>query len=235
MEVLTEAEKMTSVHADSNSARFIVIDDDPLNNTICRLTIKKALGEAEVKTFTDPVQGLEYIDQEYSTPEKKATYTVLFLDINMPIMDGFQFAEEFQKTCPKIYEKIRIVLSQEDYMPAVDKSLKQFSKQAVIPGFRKGMVPAGVVRKMYGQSIFSDEVLRVAGTKLEEHLIASKAEIFARPIPAESQAQLQFDIQNPGEYTFEFEIGTKPLFELHLLQGAETMPMYKVTITDEMV
>ena len=110
MEVLTEAEKMTSVHADSNSARFIVIDDDPLNNTICRLTIKKALGEAEVKTFTDPVQGLEYIDQEYSTPEKKATYTVLFLDINMPIMNGWEFLEKYEHLSPMVKESIKVYI-----------------------------------------------------------------------------------------------------------------------------
>lgn len=133
------------------------------------------------------------------------------------------------------HEKITIKLSKEDYLPEIDKALKQYSKQAVIPGFRKGNVPLGVIRKMYGQSVFSDEVLRVAGTKLEEHLIANKAEIFARPIPAESQAQFRFDINDPQEYTFEFEIGTRPEFTMPLLSGSETMPLHKVIVNDEMV
>jgi trigger factor len=80
------------------------------------------------------------------------------------------------------HEKISISLSKEDYMPSVDKAIKQYSKNASIPGFRKGMVPQGLIRKMYGQSVFADEVMRVAGTKLEEHLIENKAEIFARPL-----------------------------------------------------
>ena len=133
------------------------------------------------------------------------------------------------------HEKITVTLSKEDYLPAVDKALKSYSKKAAIPGFRAGMVPIGVIRKMYGQSVFSDEVLRVAGTKLEEHLISNKAEIFARPIPAESQSQVQFDINNPGDFTFEFEIGTRPDFQIPFLSGSETVPFYKVIVSDEMV
>lgn len=133
------------------------------------------------------------------------------------------------------HEKIKVTLSKEDYLPSIDKALKNYSKNVAIPGFRKGMVPVGVIRKMYGQSVFTDEVLRIAGTKLEEHLIANKAEIFARPIPSESQSQLKFDINNPIEYTFEFEIGTRPEFSIPLLSGSETMPFHKIEVSDEML
>ena len=80
------------------------------------------------------------------------------------------------------HEKITIQLVKEDYLPSVQKSLKKISKDAAIPGFRKGMVPIGHVKKLYGQSVFTDEILKVAGAKLEEHLVQTKAEIFARPI-----------------------------------------------------
>ncbi len=93
----------------NNSARFIVIDDDPLNNTICRLTIKKALGTVEVITFTDPQQGLQYIDDQYSNTSGDDAGTVLFLDINMPIMNGWEFLEKYEclnnsvKSAIKVY------------------------------------------------------------------------------------------------------------------------------------
>lgn len=93
----------------NSSARFIVIDDDPLNNTICRLTIKKALGSVEVITFTDPQQGLQYIDENYSRPPGEDGETVLFLDINMPIMNGWEFLEKYEclnnvaKSAIKVY------------------------------------------------------------------------------------------------------------------------------------
>ena len=131
--------------------------------------------------------------------------------------------------------KIIVQLTKEDYLPAVDKALKTYSKKAAVPGFRAGMVPLGIIRKMYGQSVFSDEVLRVAGAKLEEHLISSKAEIFARPIPAESQRQLSFDVNNPQDYSFEFEIGTRPHFTIPLLSGSATVPLHKVIVSDDML
>lgn len=133
------------------------------------------------------------------------------------------------------HEKISISLSKEDYMPSVDKAIKQYSKNASIPGFRKGMVPQGLIRKMYGQSVFADEVMRVAGTKLEEHLIENKAEIFARPLPVASQDKLEFDINTPKDFVFEFEIGTKPVFNIPIIEQKQTVDLYKVIVTHEML
>lgn len=133
------------------------------------------------------------------------------------------------------HEKITINITQEDYLPEVDKALKKISKTASIPGFRKGMVPLGHIKKVYGQSVFADEILRVAGEKLENHLTESKVEIFARPIPAATQESYQFDSQNPQDYQFEFEIGTKPPISIPFLNSSSTMPLYKVSIHDAML
>jgi trigger factor len=133
------------------------------------------------------------------------------------------------------HEKITVKLQVEDYMPSFEKALKQYAKNANIPGFRKGMVPAGLVKKQYGQSVFSDEVMRVASASLEKHLIDNKAEIFAQPIPAASQENVKFDYNNPVEFTFEFEVGTKPAFTIPLLSGSETIPFHKIIVSDEML
>ena len=107
--VLTE-ENTLSVKDMSNSARFIVIDDDPLNNTICRLTIKKALGVVDVVTFTDPAQGLQYIDTEYSNPSDEELSTVLFLDINMPVMNGWEFLEKYENLNSSVKKNIKVYI-----------------------------------------------------------------------------------------------------------------------------
>lgn len=133
------------------------------------------------------------------------------------------------------HDKITVVLTKDDYQPQIDKALKSYSKNANIPGFRKGMVPVGMVKKMYGQSIFADEVLRIAGTKLEEFLMNEKVEIFARPIPAESQQNLKFDINKPEDYIFEFEIGTKPQFSIPLIESKKTFPLHKVIVSHDML
>lgn len=109
MEVFTEpTDKIHGVM--SNSARFIVIDDDPLNNTICRLTIKKALGGVDVRTFTDATEGLKYIDTEYSAPDINNASTVLFLDINMPIMNGWEFLEQYECLNPNVKSNIKVYI-----------------------------------------------------------------------------------------------------------------------------
>src|SRR6202000_618324 len=57
-------------------------------------------------------------------------------------------------------DKIIVNVSKGDYLPSFEKTLKQYGKQANIPGFRKGMVPAGLIKKMYGNSVFTEEVLK---------------------------------------------------------------------------
>ena len=140
-----------------------------------------------------------------------------------------------QQNIGKYHEKITVVLTKDDYYPAFEKSLKAYAKNANIPGFRKGMVPAGMIKKQYGPSIFADEVMRVAGTELEKFLIDTKAEIFARPLPAMSNNTLNLDMQTPGDYTFEFEIGTRPEFTLDLLDGKTAFDTYKISVTDDLL
>ena len=98
-----------STEADmSNFTRFIVIDDDPLNNTICKLSIKKALGSnVEIVTFTDPKVGFDYISNEFARQEEAAP-AILFLDLNMPIMTGWEFLEHYEQLAAIIKQRIRI-------------------------------------------------------------------------------------------------------------------------------
>jgi trigger factor len=133
------------------------------------------------------------------------------------------------------HEKITVQIEKNDYLPDFEKSLKNYSKNIQLQGFRKGMVPLGMVKKMHGAAIFQDEIVKLAGNKLEQYLIEQKKEIFARPLPAESQAMPTFDMNNPTDYTFEFEVAIRPDFLIHQLDNNHTMPLYKVTVTDKMV
>jgi trigger factor len=130
-------------------------------------------------------------------------------------------------------EKLTLKLEKTDYLPTFEKSLKDYSKKANIPGFRKGMVPAGLIKKMYGPSLFTDEVLRSVDRELIKYLEEEKLDIFAQPLPVEMDIR-QLDVNNPADYTFHFEIGMKPDFQLADLSKAK-MTRYKVKITDEMI
>ena len=82
-----------------------------------------------------------------------------------------------------LHEKINVTINKEDYLPFFEKSLKEYSKKANIPGFRKGMVPAGLIKKMYGSSLFTDEVLKVVDKEVYTYLQNEKLDIFAQPLP----------------------------------------------------
>jgi trigger factor len=130
-------------------------------------------------------------------------------------------------------DKLTLKLEKTDYLPVFEKSLKDYSKKANIPGFRKGMVPAGLIKKMYGASLFTDEVLRSVDRELINYLETEKLDIFAQPLPIELDIH-QLDVNNPADYTFHFEVGMKPEFKLADLSKAG-MIRYKVIVTDEMI
>ncbi|TXI34472.1 MAG: trigger factor [Niabella sp.] len=132
-----------------------------------------------------------------------------------------------------LHEKISVKIEKADYFPSFEKSLKEYSKKASIQGFRPGKVPAGLIKKMYGPSLFTDEVLKTVDKELIDYLQNEKAEIFAQPLPLETD-MAKLDVNNPVEYTFDFEIGRKPEFSLTDLATAD-ITAYNIDITEEMV
>ena len=129
-------------------------------------------------------------------------------------------------------DKLTVKLSKEDYYGNFEKNLKQYAKTANIPGFRKGMVPVGMVKKMYGQGVFQDEVLKTVEAEMNKYLNTEKLDIFAQPIPLENEGS-KLDMNNPGDVDFAFEVGLKPEFSVDATQIKVTK--YNVIVTDAMV
>ncbi|MBS1493732.1 MAG: response regulator [Bacteroidetes bacterium] len=92
---------------DSN-LNFILVDDDGINNTLCRAVITKVFEGANVKAFQIPEEALAYIQDNYAS--KEDFFTTLFLDINMPSMTGWEFIEEFNKFPDKIKKQFTIYM-----------------------------------------------------------------------------------------------------------------------------
>ena len=131
-------------------------------------------------------------------------------------------------------DKITVKVEKEDYLSSFEKTLKTYSKNANIPGFRKGMVPTGMIKKMHGQAVFTDEVLKTVEKELTSYMENEKLEIFAQPLPLSETDPRQINMNNPTEYAFAFEVGLKPEFEVADL-SKQSIKQYKVTITDEMI
>ncbi len=129
-------------------------------------------------------------------------------------------------------DKITVKLSKEDYFPAFEQSLKKYAKTANIPGFRKGMVPAGMIKKMHGPSVYSDEILKTVEKELNGYMSKEELDIFAQPLPLESDVR-SLDMNNPADYSFAFEVGLKPAVDINVNELQVTN--HRVEITDAMV
>lgn len=105
---------------------FILIDDDPASNMICSAVIKKVFTNANVISFLRPDEALIFIEKECVKPE--CSRSVLFLDINMPALSGWEFLEEFKNFNTEIKKKIKIFMltssvAESDKVRAVDNNL----------------------------------------------------------------------------------------------------------------
>ena len=87
--------------------RFIIIDNDPVNNLLCGLAIKDAAVEATILDFTNPLKAFEYIET-YNESDNRLN--ILLLDINMPIWSGWDFADHFEKLDETIKKHFRIYM-----------------------------------------------------------------------------------------------------------------------------
>ncbi len=93
----------------NDTSQFILIDDDPINNMICELTIEIIHGKSDIKSFVNPEMGFKYIQTEHHG-KKDDHNTILLLDLNMPVMSGWEFLERFDNLSKVIKNSINIYI-----------------------------------------------------------------------------------------------------------------------------
>jgi trigger factor len=125
---------------------------------------------------------------------------------------------------------VKVNIAKEDYSDKVDKILKDYRKNANIPGFRKGHVPMGMVKKQYGQSVLVDEVNKMLQDALNKYLTEEKLDVLGNPLPKE-QENFNWEQDN---YSFEFELGLSPQFDVNL-ETKKPITQYKIVAGDEMI
>lgn len=87
---------------------FVVIDDDTMNNRICEIVIMRKFPESDIQTFTDPVRGIDYIADTYSLPD--ANNVILFLDLKMPVVNGWQVLDKIGALSQVIRDRMNIYI-----------------------------------------------------------------------------------------------------------------------------
>ncbi len=111
---------------------------------------------------------------------------------------------------------IKITVGEQDYGEAVEKALRDYKRKANVPGFRPGMVPMGIIRKMYGKGMVAEQSYRTASNAVFEYLQKENIDYVGDVIPSEEQGA--FDFENNTEFEFIFECGVAPEVNLNLTQ-----------------
>ncbi len=138
-----------------------------------------------------------------------------------------------QEESGKLTALVHINLKEEDYIEKVNQQLKKYRKEARMPGFRPGMVPMGMIKKMYGKAVLADEVNKTVSDALNNYLYENKINVLGNPLPNEEKTTtLDFDKQK--EFDFFFDIGMAPEIEVNL-DDLGKVPYYKINVSDEEV
>lgn len=110
---------------------------------------------------------------------------------------------------------VNIKIAPEDYTAKVEKSIKEQAKKANLPGFRKGMVPAAHIKKMYGRSILVEEINNLLSESLNKYLTDNKIEILGQPLPKLDDSK-EFKWDFTDEFDFDYEIGLAPAIDINI-------------------
>ena len=126
---------------------------------------------------------------------------------------------------------LKIVVDEKDYGAAVDKMLHDYKRKANIPGFRPGMVPMGIIKKMYGKGAVAEQAYRIASNAAFEYLQKENIDYIGDVIPAEEQGAFDFD--NATEHEFVFEYGAAPKYDVKLT-AKDKVVYHKIKIDKKM-
>ena len=124
---------------------------------------------------------------------------------------------------------VTIRLSPDDYSAKYEKAIKKAQQQVSLPGFRPGKVPTGLIKKRFGKSILLEEINTLLSDTLNNYITENKIEILGNPLPKTSEEKM--DLDNPGDFSFSFELGLSP--ELDLAIGKNISIPYSLISVDE--
>ncbi len=126
--------------------RFLLVDDDPINNSLTKMILKKSFEELHINEFTDPEEGLKFMKSEpcHNPPDGKTT---LFLDINMPTISGWEYLEAFELFDDSIKEQYNIYILSSSVDP---KDINRAKENPLVIDFIEKPLKKATLRKMFG-------------------------------------------------------------------------------------
>src|SRR5690606_9127858 len=134
-----------------------------------------------------------------------------------------------KKDIDKLNAVLTVEVSKDDYSGKVEKVLADYRKNANIPGFRKGHIPMGMIKKQYGKAVLVEEVNKLLQDALHKFLTEENLDVLGNPLP-KNEAEINWDAD---DYSFEFELGLAPEFNIDV-KGNEIL-QYKIVADEKML
>jgi len=128
---------------------------------------------------------------------------------------------------------VRIAIEKQDYEATVNETLKDYRKKANMPGFRKGMVPAGLIKKMYGKSALADEVNKLLSRELTKYITDQNLNILGEPLPSLTEQAL-IDFDSDADFEFAFDLGLSPEIKVDF-NSIGKLPYYEIVVDDQLI
>jgi len=135
-----------------------------------------------------------------------------------------------QEKIDALNAKLKISVEAADYQEKVEQVIVNYRKTASVPGFRKGKIPMGQVKKMIGKSVLVDEVNKLLQEAIYKHITDGKLEVLGNPLPLTTEV----DWDNDSDFSFEYEMGMAPEFSVPLDQKGK-FNFFKIVADTKMV
>jgi trigger factor len=137
-----------------------------------------------------------------------------------------------RETIDDLNAVLKVNIVKADYEDKVENVLKDYRKKANIKGFRPGMVPIGLIKKMYGKAVKIDEINKTVTENIQKFLTDEKIEILGDPMPKVDEHEI-IDFDNQDDFNFSFELGLAPVIELNI-SNKNNLDFYRIAIDEKM-
>jgi trigger factor len=127
---------------------------------------------------------------------------------------------------------LKVNIEKADYEEKMETVLKDYRKKATIKGFRPGMVPIGLVKKMYGKAVQFEEINKLVSESISKYITDEKLEILGEPIPKVDEND-KIDFEKQEDFAFSFELGLAPAFEISLTKKNK-LTYYEILVDEKM-
>lgn len=132
----------------------------------------------------------------------------------------------------KVNGLITLTVEEADYKENVEKTLKNYRKRANVPGFRPGMVPMGMIKRLFGTTAKVDEINKLLGEEIYKYVKDNNIQMLGEPLPSDKQEPV--DLEKEAPYTFMFDIAVAPEMNAEL-NSDDTIDHYTITVDDDVI